>query len=215
MPAPAASWCRRSCRTKAGRNSSVLANGLNQVTQILLLVAMVYAAAGLILSLAVHLLSFGGIQVGGEPLFFALHVGIFPLWIPVVWISTKLMGGMPRQNSWSFGYSGNYWKPMLSGCPAWMRYMTYGFFIYALVNFAIFIVLAPSGKTFGGSPPAIVWHGFSGHWMAFYSAGLAIVTTAYRRGLANLSPKCSNGHSIVYGDKFCAVCGVPIDEQKS
>ena len=112
---------------------------------------MVYAAAGLHSGVpAVHLLSFGGIQVGGQPLFFALHVGIFPLWIPVVWISTKLMGGMPRQNSWSFGYSGNYWKPMLSGCPAWMRYMTYGFFIYALVNFAIFIVLALSGKTFGG-----------------------------------------------------------------
>jgi hypothetical protein len=57
----------------------------------------------------------------------------------------------------------------LSGCPPWMRYMTYGFFIYAFVNSAIFFVLVsmhppPNG---GGAPPPEVWHGFSGHWMAF------------------------------------------------
>jgi hypothetical protein len=92
-----------------------------------------------------------------------------------------------------------------------MQYMTYGFFIYAIVNFVIFIFLAPSGKSTSGAPPAVVWHGFSGHWMLFYSAGLAIITTAYRRGIANLSPQCANGHSISLGDKFCPVCGVPID----
>jgi hypothetical protein len=184
--------------------------GSIKVIQISLLALMVYAAAGLILSLAVHLLSFAGIQLGGDTLFFALHVGIFPLWIPVVLISMKLAGGMPRQSSWGTGNSWSSWKVMLSGCPPWMQYMTYGFFIYAIVNFAIFIFLAPSGKQIGGSPPAVVWHGFSGHWMAFYSAGLATITTAYRRGLANLTPKCPNGHSISYGDKFCPVCGVPI-----
>jgi hypothetical protein len=47
--------------------------------------------------------------------------------------------------------------------------MTYGFFIYAFVNSAIFFVLVsmhppPNG---GGAPPPEVRHGFSGHWMAF------------------------------------------------
>jgi hypothetical protein len=180
-----------------------------------MLLLMVYAAAGLILSLAVHLLSFAGIQPGGNAMFFALHVGIFPLWLPVVFISMKLTGGMPRQNGWASGYSWSSWNAIFSGCPSWMRYMTYFFWVYAIVNFVIFLVLAPTGKTIDGKPPAVAWHGFSGHWMLFYSAGLAAVTTAYRRGLANLAPRCPNGHSIVYGDKFCPTCGVPIGNLKN
>jgi hypothetical protein len=65
------------------------------VTQILLLPLMVYAACGLILSLAVHLMALAGLQPpGGNALFFGLHVGIFPLWLPVVLIMMKLTKGM-------------------------------------------------------------------------------------------------------------------------
>ena len=35
----------------------------------------------------------------------------------------------------------------------------------------------PKGDS-GANPPAIVWRGFSGHWMAFYSAALAILYSA-------------------------------------
>lgn len=174
------------------------------MTQILLPPLMLYAACGLVLSLVVHILSFFGIQFGGNTLFFGLHVGIFPLWIPVVLVSRKMMGGAPRKD---------FWKAALSGCPPWMKYMTYGFFIYAFVNFAIFIVLLqmhppPRGTT---EPPAAVLHGFSGHWMAFYSAGLAILTTAYRRGLSNLQRKCRFGHEIGWSDRFCPTCGAAVD----
>ena len=167
----------------------------------LLLPLMAYAALGLLLSLVVHVLSFVGIQAGGTGLFFALHVGIFPLWLPVMLLANKMSGGARR----------NFWKAALSGCPVWMKYMTYGFFIYALVNFALFVVMMPTGKQNGGAPPASVWHGFSGHWMAFYSAGLAIVTSAYRRGFSNLSPRCVNGHAVAYDDQFCPTCGTPLD----
>jgi hypothetical protein len=168
---------------------------------------MVYAACGLVLSLAVHLLSFFGLQLGGTTLFGALHIGIFPLWFAVVLISKKLTGGARRRD---------YWKAALSGCPAWMRYATYGFFIYALVNFILFAAVAPTGRQIGGgAPPSSVWHGFSGHWMAFYAAGLAVLTAAYRRGLSNLEQKCPNGHVIGFADKFCATCGVSIDGRRS
>ena len=170
------------------------------MTQVLLLLLIVYAAAGLLLSLAVHLLSFAGIQPGGIALFFGLHAGIFPLWVPVVLIAQKMTNGAAKKD---------FWKVAMSGCPAWMKYMTYGFFIYAIVNFVIFIVIAPTGRQSGGVPPSSVWHGFSGHWMAFYSAGLAVVTTAYRRGISNLERRCANGHVIALGDKFCSTCGVP------
>jgi hypothetical protein len=175
------------------------------MTDILLLPLMVYAAAGLLLSLTVHVLSIAGFQPGGTGLFSALHVGIFPLWVPVVLLANKMSGGAQRMDLW---------KAALSGCPLWMKYMTYGFFIYAFVNFAIFFVIAPTGKQTGGAPPSAVWHGFSGHWMAFYSGGLAIVTSAYRRGLANLSRRCRNGHVVGYDDRFCPTCGVPVDGEQ-
>jgi hypothetical protein len=171
------------------------------MTQILLLPLMVYAACGLAVSLLVHLLSFFGIQFGGTALFAALHVGIFPLWIPVVLISMRMSSSVNRRD---------FWKAALSGFPRWMRYMTYGFFIYAVVNFAIFIVLVlahPPPKQLSGAPPALVLHGFSGHWMAFYSAGLAILTTAYRRGLSNLQRRCPFGHCVGWSDRFCPTCG--------
>jgi hypothetical protein len=173
------------------------------MTQIILLPLMAYAACGLALSLVVHVLSLFGVELGGNALFFGLHIGIFPLWLPVVLIAQKLMNGASRKD---------FWKIALSGCPPWMKYMTYGFFIYAIVNFVIFAAfLAPAGKQAANAAvPVAVWHGFSGHWMAFYSAGLAILTTAYRRGLSNLQRRCPNGHGIGWNDRFCPTCGVPI-----
>jgi hypothetical protein len=182
---------------------------------------MAYAAAGLALSLTMHLLSYAGLQFGGTRLFAALHVGIFPLWIPVVLLAGKMSGGvrwgsgmmsdgiMPDRSSWRS------WNAILAECPVWMKYMTLGFFAYAIVNFVVFLLLMvfvhPHAGQPGGDPPSVVWQGFSGHWMAFYSAGLAIVTAAYRRGLSNLQRRCANGHVVAYGDRFCPTCGVPLD----
>ena len=176
------------------------------MTQILLPPLMLYAACGLALSLLVQILSSFGTQLGGKDLFFALHIGIFPLWIPVVLIGQKMSGNM---RSWGF------WKTALSGCPTWMKYMTYGFFIYAFINFVLFVILVnahPPSK--GGDPPVEVFHGFSGHWMAFYAAGLAILTSAYYRGLDNLQPRCRYGHEIGWNDQFCPKCGTAIDARQ-
>ncbi|WP_212398731.1 hypothetical protein [Bradyrhizobium jicamae] len=178
------------------------------MTQLLLLPLIVYAACGLAFSLVAHILSTFGVKLG-MPVFVALHVGIFPLWIPVVLLSMKMSGGVNRRD---------FWKVALSGCPAWMKYLIYGFFIYAIVNFAIFAVLAslhPPPKQVQGAPPALVLHGFSGHWMVFYATGLAILVTAYRRGLSNLQRRCPSGHNVGWGDRFYPICGsslvVPAD----
>ena len=65
----------------------------DRITQIVFLPLMAYAACGLVVSLAVHLLSLVGLRVGGNALFFGLHAGIVPLWLAVVLIATKLTGG--------------------------------------------------------------------------------------------------------------------------
>lgn len=170
--------------------------------QILILLLIVYAAAGLILSLAAHLLSYAGMQLGGDALFFGLHVGIFPLWLPIVFIAKEMKNNAPRND---------FWKIAMSGCPVWMKHMAKGFFGYAIVNFMLFM-FTQRGSHGVGTFPAF-WRGLSGHWMAFYSAGLAVMTTAYRRGISNLERHCVNGHAINYDAKFCSVCGVRTDEK--
>jgi hypothetical protein len=183
--------------------------------QVLLLVLMVYAGVGLILSLTVHLLSFFSLAPESNTLFMAIHVGIFPMWFAVVMIMQKASG-----NSWIGGGASRkgIWKLALSGCPPWMRFMTYGFFVYAIINFVIFALFGlgqPHGHVAGGVPPSSVWHGFSGHWMAFYSAGLAVSVSVYNRGIDNFMRRCPNGHPVGLNDTFCATCGAKLDRQSA
>jgi hypothetical protein len=164
---------------------------------------MAYAAIGLAASIAVHVLSFFGTTFGGQASFVALHVGIFPLWIAVVLIAMNATTRVPRKEAWRVAFS---------GCPAWMKYMTYAFCAYALVNFAIFaasVSSVPKSDQLG----AEIWRGFSGHWMVFYSAGLAFATTAYSRGIDNWGPQCRKGHAVGPGDNYCPVCGDRVDRQ--
>jgi hypothetical protein len=160
----------------------------------LLPILMVYAAIGLALSLYVHVASFFGEPPGGMRLFFALHVAIFPLWFAVLALSDGLItmsGGRMRPRSWDV------WRRALSGCPAWMRYMTYGFFGYAIVNFVHFMLTMPMthGAGHGSLPPGPgVWRGFSGHWMAFYSAGLALAYSACRGAPTPSAPGSPTRH---------------------
>jgi len=152
----------------------------------LLLFLTIYAAAGLVLSLSVHLLAFAGQQPGGTGLFFALHAGIFPLWLPVVLIGRKLTSDAPKKD---------FWKLATAESPAWMKYMVFAFFAYAIVNFVLFIKDVPTKKGQNpGPPPPAVWRGFSGHWMAFYSAGLVVAASAYRRSKQALSPIANVKH---------------------
>lgn len=192
-----------------GLKSANFSEGTATMWRLFLGLLVAYAAVGLALSLFVHAASFVGTPPGGETLFFGLHAAIFPLWIPVVFIAMKMSGGIyrfGRQSSWG------YWKRLVDGAPIWMQLMTAGFFAYALVNFAIFfLMIAGHGQIQSqGAPPAIVWRGFSGHWMVFYSAGLTIATAAYLRGPENLVPRCPNGHAVSLTDRYCPECGAEI-----
>jgi hypothetical protein len=155
------------------------------------------SAIGLVVSLWAHLGTLMGRRVAPEAFFWILHVGIFIVWFPAVVVAQRRIGGANRTD---------YWKVVLRGSPDWMRYMVYGFFAYAIINFVLFMANAPSGAS-GANPPANVWRGFSGHWMAFYSAALAII---YSAATANSTiRRCINGHPLPATANFCARCGQP------
>jgi hypothetical protein len=126
------------------------------------------ATAGLVLSAAVHLATWFGIRLLGQAWFFALHIGIFIVFFPAVFLLEKSGSNSP--------------KKMFIGTPTWMKYMVEALGVYAMVNFAVFMIMVwgePKNTPIG----PLHWRGFSGHWMVFYSAALAVLYPAaiYKR----------------------------------
>ena len=163
------------------------------------------SAVGLILSLIVHVSALVGYDLGFGQSVFALHMGIFVVWLPTVLVAIRTTGDFRRRD---------FWKAALRGCPDWMRKMTYGFFGYAIVNFAIFMftTITHPGSHSGEPTPAVL-RGFSGHWMAFYSAAMAVLYSATKVKETDAGRRCRNGHPVSPLAKYCEECGSPVSSQ--
>ncbi len=166
---------------------------------ILYLLACV-SGLGLVLSFASHVAALLGLEGPLGAFTPVLHFGIFVVWLPAILAMNRLTKNVARKDLW---------KAALRGAPAWMRNMTYGFFGYALFNFALFMFLAPKGGGAGPMPPQIV-RGFSGHWMAFYSAALAVLYSASELWDQAGELRCPGGHTVQPLSKFCDQCGLTI-----
>jgi hypothetical protein len=151
-----------------------------------------FAAAVLIVSLVVHVSTFLGIDpVEKWPGVMFLHVAIFPPFIAAIYYANRIGG--PKQGRQD---------RVFNSAPLWLRILAGVFFAYALVNFAIFIVLVEGGGPherdgkyyvmshgiiFRELSPAeyhqqqaYIVRGFSGHWMLFSSASLMMLFGAAR-----------------------------------
>jgi hypothetical protein len=155
------------------------------------------AVVGLALSVLSHLAALLGQQGPLANYSWVLHLGIFVVWIPAVMVSQKLTAEVPRKD---------FWQAVLRGSPPWMKYMVYGFFGYAVLNFGIFLAHAPLKGNSGPMSPDVV-RGFSGHWMAFYAAALAILYSAAHAKDFGAPRRCLNGHAVGPLARFCERCG--------
>lgn len=173
--------------------------------KILLTPFIALSAAGLILSVIVHIAALSGNQVPYGNFVWGLHGGIFIVWLPAILVSFSSTKDFKQKD---------FWKAALRGCPPWMKYMTYFFLGYAFVNFAIFI-FSTTGMAKGTSPStATELRGFSGHWMAFYSAAMAMLYSATQSDLFDKQKKCRNGHAVSALAKFCDECGAQIIDKQ-
>ena len=172
---------------------------------ILLYPFVALSALGLALSIFAHVSALLGFDVPSAA--FVLHIGIFVVWIPTVFVSNTLAKNHDRKD---------FWKVVLRGAPKWAQYIMYGFFYYAIFNFAIFFL-----PIFGiriipnlGLPMSDI-RLFSGHWMVFYSAALITLYSAIQIQRKGSVRKCVNGHQVSNEAVFCDQCGQMIlDEVK-
>jgi Protein of unknown function (DUF3592) len=172
-------------------------SSLNPLLRQFLWVFIILAFVGLVASVWVHAGAVMGRRVAPEPFFWILHVGIFVVWFPAVFVAKQRVGSLNRRD---------YWKVLLRDLPDGVRYLLYGFLGYAVVNFLYFVQQASTGGGGnGGDTPAIVWRGFSGHWMVFYFAALAILYSATKENSSEA--RRVNGHLVPPGANFCTQCG--------
>jgi hypothetical protein len=143
--------------------------------RILLLFFAAISAVGLLLSVASHLAALAGIAILTDRATRALHVGVFVVWFPAVLSSSLHVRHFPPEH---------FWEETFRGGPPWMKKMTYGFGWYAVLNFVIFFIGAPSHKLNLRTPPEQV-RMLSGHWMVFCAGALAILYAAAKRRSAN------------------------------
>jgi hypothetical protein len=169
--------------------------GLGRLAQFRLacLIFAVLAAAGLVASAAVHFSTFTGVDpLDLAPCVWVLHVGIFVVFIPAIYLANRAKTGKSQSLAAEFPHA-----------PRWMVWMTGLFFAYAFVNFAVFIFLMREGSPHqredgtyaltdhGRTVRAIseeefhrrqgyLARGFSGHWMLFYSASLLALVSSLR-----------------------------------
>jgi hypothetical protein len=173
---------------------------------VVLMPFLVLSVIGLMLSLIAHTAALLSLPQPFGPAAWGLHIGIFVVWLPAVLASHRLGADFKQKD---------FWKAALRGCPKWMRWLTYGFFGYAVVNFLLFMAVAPPrGGGGGANAPPEVFRGFSGHWMAFYSAAAAILYSAIAVSRLDPARRCPNGHPVSPSTSFCQACGAAIAEQE-
>jgi hypothetical protein len=166
------------------------------------------SAIGLVLSAVAHITALLGIDLKLGDSVFALHIGIFVVWLPAVLLAMR-MGRGKNTSAWGFGTMS--WKQVLSGCPSWMTYFLFGLFAYVFLNFFLFMggaETSPSQDDSPSSPQTI--RGFSGHWLVFYYAAFAIAYSALMKPELLSDAACKNGHKALPSDKFCSECGSPV-----
>jgi hypothetical protein len=126
-----------------------------------LLLAMI-ATAGFFASVACHLMGWLHIEPPWGKSVFVLHIGLFVLWIPLVFFANRTMPKPGRGN----------FQHLLAELPRWVRVATYALFAYALLNFAYFLFSTRQYPKHG-VPIFVELRGFSGHWMLFYGVAAA------------------------------------------
>lgn len=152
------------------------------------------SAVGFVLSLWVHIASIMGRLLQGP--FFLLHLGVFVVWFPAIFVARQKVGNLQRKD---------FWKRVLRGAPDWTRYFIYALFVYTFVSFVLSMAHTPTGE---GQLNPSTWKQFSGVWMDFYAAAFAILYAASKQGLSR--NRCINGHAVLPGANFCTQCGQTI-----
>jgi hypothetical protein len=157
----------------------------------------VVAAGGFVVSAAVHLGAWAGLAP--PAIAWALHGGIFVVWLPTVLVAQTLTKDFKQRE---------FWTAALRGAPPWVSTALKWLAGYAALNFLLFALQTTTGEP----SPAIEARMFSGHWLIFYGAGAATLYSAAQLRDHGERPRvCLNGHTVSLSAQYCEQCGSPVN----
>ena len=185
------------------------------------------ALPGWTLAVIVHVLSIAGMDLNEKiPFIWSLHIGIFVVWIPTIFSLRKgeefkqfqKSSLLTRMNPLSL------FKAIFKTTPHWLTAIAVIGFFYAIINFLLFALSQPAvpdahnGQYFLENHGQIIrtlteqeYHhyqanqlrAFSGHWIAFYGAAMAVLfpfkvnPKEYQIVYRNVTAQMSDGLGII------------------
>jgi hypothetical protein len=132
-----------------------------------------YGAVAFTIAAGVHVASYTDLGITpGSPLFWILHLAIFPLFFIFVARLRVWLPGRPSPFRFSL-LRDPQWRQLLTYFPAWILPAISILFAYAMVNFVVATGFAPpaaaDGSGHGTLDPVHTLRAFSGHWLIFYA----------------------------------------------
>ncbi len=158
-----------------------------------------FALSGWTLALIVHLISLADIDISGKiPYVWILHIGIFVVWIPVVFdlIKNEELKDYKQSSVLNRMNPIGYFKIIFKETPTWIIIIAICGFVYASINFSLFMtsqigtpdisegqyILHNHGQLIQTLTEQEYHHykanevrGFSGHWILFYGVATALL----------------------------------------
>ncbi len=151
-----------------------------------------FAAAGWAVSLVTNILTWFDVDVQHYvPYISLLHVGIFVVWVPAILGLKK-----KQQADGVVGKQGSSLKSAMAATPKWMSTIAMAGFVYAFINFGIFMLSEQGEAAIRNGHFVLETHGhfvrdltekeyrhllpndtrgFSGHWVLFYGFAAAVL----------------------------------------
>lgn len=153
----------------------------------------ILAIIGFVLSFIAHFSTYFGVNPQGEfPFVWLLHVGIFVVFVPAVYIMKRVDNG-----------KGIFFHEAVKFAPVWMKILCGVCFLYAAVNFFSFASMTKDGSpdiisgnyviSNHGRIVRVISHdeyekyrsyevrGFSGHWMIFYFFSATVLVSQWKK----------------------------------
>lgn len=138
--------------------------------------ASIYGLLALFIASVVHVSTFTAFSMSpSNPLFWILHVGIFPLFFAMVFGLRK----WSETRAGTFGFKSRQlrWRELLVYLPPWAVKLGAILFAYAMANFLLSVSHLPSGahasatsvQAMDTEQARYLVRAFSGHWLVFYA----------------------------------------------
>jgi len=137
-----------------------------------------YAAVLLLVSATVHAGTYLGHTLSpNAPLFFGLHVGIFPVFVALVLQSRNWQP--ERSGPFGLRYPQLDWREWRPFLPSWAPRVIAILWAYAIANFLFAFIHLPSrgaSAVLTEAEAMYMARMFSGHWLVFYAMPLLFFT---------------------------------------